>query len=230
MITLQEHLITWGGAVLPLVGALVLSLPLLRSRRERQALEKRISAVGVEQLRHLLLDDGMGGQSYYDRLLLTPRGISVLETTPRDGIIFGGERMDTWAQVLGKRTIRFANPLYTLEVQLSTLRHHLPKITLEGHVLFCGNCSFPKGQPPGVWILDDLLAAGEEGIQQAVQPVIKEAWESLQQLSRKLDPASESYLLPVEQSPSVLRWGGILLLVITAAGWLGWRLVLNGSL
>lgn len=214
---------------MPLFGALVLALPLWRKASERRELEKRIAAVGADQLRHVLLDDGMGGQSYYDRLLLTPRGLMVLVTTPRNGIIFGGERMDTWAQVLGKRTIRFANPLYTMEGQISTLRHHLPKISLEGHVLFCGDCSFPKGQPPGVWILDDLHAAGEEGAQQAVQPVIKEAWESLQQLSRKLDPASESYLLPVKQSPSFLRWGTILMFLVTAAGWLGWRLVLNGS-
>jgi hypothetical protein len=202
---------------------------MLKRSSERRKLEKRISAVGVEQLRHVLLDDGMGGQSYYERLLLTSRGIMVMVTIPRSGIIFGGERMDTWAQVVGKRTIRFPNPLYTLEGQLSTLRHHLPDITLEGHVLFCGECSFPKGQPSGVWLLDDLNAAGQGETHPAVQPVIKEAWATLQKLSRSLDPKSESYLLPIEESPAYLRWGVMLLLVASAAAWLGWRLDLAGT-
>lgn len=216
---------TWGGALLPLLGAVALARPLLRRARERRAMEKRIASAGVEQLRHVLLDDGMGGQSYYERLLLTPRGILVLVSTSRDGIIFGGERMDTWAQVLGKRTIRFANPLYALEGQLSTLRYHLPKIALEAYVLFCGNNSFPKGQPQGVWSVEDLAAAGQGGTQQAILPVIKEAWETLRQRARKLEPASEGYLLPVEQSPVKLRWGASLLLAATALAWLLWRLL-----
>lgn len=208
-----------------LLAALVLAWPLLRRMRERRAMEKRIAAVGVEQLRHVLLEDGMGGQSYFERLLLTPRGILTLIGNNRDGIIFGGEQMDTWAQVLGKRTIRFANPLYTLEGQLSTLRYHLSTITLEGYVLFCGASSFPKGKPEGVWSLDDLAAAGETGSQQAVQPVIKEAWESLLKLARKVDKASEGYLLPVEQPPDYLRLVASVLLLAGTAVWLIWRLV-----
>lgn len=218
-------MITWGVALLLLLAALVPTWPLLRRLRERRAMEKRIAAVGVEQLRHVLLDDGMGGQSYYERLLLTPSGILVLMDNPREGIIFGGEQMDTWAQVIGKRTIRFANPLYTLEAQLSSLRYHLPKISFEGHVLFCGASSFPKGQPPGVWSLEDLAAASVQGAQPSVQPVIKEAWKSLQKLTRKLDKASESYLLPVKRPPDYLRLGAIALLLVSSAGWLIWRLV-----
>lgn len=216
---------TWGGAVLLLIGALVIAWPIIGRLRERRAMERRIASVGVEQLRHVLLDDGMGGQSYYERLLLSPRGIMVLMANPRDGIIFGGERMDTWAQVLGKRTIRFANPLYPLEALLATLRYHFPKIALEGYVLFCGSSSFPKGQPKGVWSLDDLSEAGLGGVPQSIQPVIMEAWENLQQRVRKLDPAKEGYLLPVEQSPSYLRGGLSLLFIVAAGGWLLWRMM-----
>jgi hypothetical protein len=199
--------------------------PMLCRMRERRAMEKRIVSVGVEQMRHVLLEDGMGGQSYYERLLLSPNGILVLLTNPRDGIIFGGERMDTWAQVLGKRTIRFANPLYTLEELLSTLRYHQPKIALEGHVLFCGNSSFPKGRPQGVWSLDDLAEAGLDDVQQSIQPVLKDAWDNLRRRVRKLDPAKEGYLLPVEQSPAYLRAGVSLLFAVAAVGWLLWRLI-----
>ncbi len=222
---MQEQIITWGGALLLLLGALVIIWPVFRCARERREMEQRIAAVGVDQVRHVLLEDGMGGQSYYERLLLSPKGIMVLLVNSRDGIIFGGERMDTWAQVLGKRTIRFANPLYTLEALLATLRYHQPKIPLEGYVLFCGNSSFPKGRPPGVWSLDDLTAAGLGGVQESIQPVLKEAWDNLRKRARRLDPAKEGYLLPVEQSPAYLRGGVSALFAVAAVGWLLWRLI-----
>jgi hypothetical protein len=216
---------TWGISPALLLGAAVIAWPLLRCRTERRRLEKCIAAVGNDQLRNVLLEDGMGGQSFYEYLLLTPGGILSLVSNPRDGIIFGGERMDTWAQVLGKRTTRFANPFYGMEAQMTTLRHHLPKVVVEGIVLFMGNCSFPKGKPQGVWTRTDLAQAGENGGMQAVVPVLKEAWQLLEQRTRRIDPDSEGYLLPLEQRPSRLR--GLLALALAgiALAWPLWRLI-----
>lgn len=221
---MQDIVITWGISLALLLGALLLAWPLLQRYLERRRLEKRIATVGVAQLRNVLLDDGMGGQSFYERLLLTPHGILVLLSNPRDGIIFAGERMDSWAQVLGKRTIRFTNPLYGMEGLLSTLRYHLPKVVLEGYVLFMGNCSFPKGKPKAVWTQEDLAVAGSNEVQPAVVPVLKTAWEEIEQRARQIDPASEGYLLPLEQRPSRLRGVLALLLAGAALAWLLWRL------
>lgn len=222
---LQDILITWGISLALLLVAAALAWPLMRRRGERRRLEKGITAVGAAQLRNVLLEDGMGGQSFYERLLLTPHAILVLASNSRDGIIFGGERMDTWAQVLGKRTIRFANPLYGMEGQLATLRHHLPKVVLQGHVLFSGKCSFPKGKPDGVWTREDLAEAGSNEVKQAVVPVLKEAWQALEQRSRKIDPGSEGYLLPLEQGPSWTRGALALVLTLCALALPLWRLL-----
>ena len=222
---LQDLVITWGLSAALLVGAIALAWPLIRCRNERKRLEQNIASLGVAQLHNVLLDDGMGGQSFYERLLLTPHGIMVLVSNPRDGIIFAGARMDTWAQVLGKRTIRFANPLYGMEGLLSTLRYHLPKVVLQGYVLFKGECSFPKGKPEGVWTLEDLAAAASEEVQPAVVPVLKQAWETIEQQARKIDPAREGYLLPVQQRRGWLLGGVALLLAGSALGWPLWRLL-----
>lgn len=222
---MQDIVITWGIALTLAFGALVFAWPLLRRHIERRRMEKRIAAVGHAQLCNVLLDDGMGGQSFYERLLLTPNSILVFLTNPRDGIIFGGENMDTWAQVLGKRTIRFSNPLYGMEGQLATLRYHLPKVLLEGRVLFMGNCSFPKGKPEGVWTLEDLGEPESNEIQQAVAPVLKEAWTEIGQRARKIDPSREGYLLPVKEESSWLRGGLVLLLSGAALAWPLWRLL-----
>lgn len=220
---MDDIVITWGVAVLLVIPALVLAWPLLRRWKCRRKMERTIASSGVDQMCHVLLEDGMGGQTYFERLLLTPSEIRVLETNSRDGIIFAGERMDSWAQVVGKRTIRFSNPLYQLEESVGTLRYHLPKLNVRGNVLFIGECSFPKGRPDHILTPSELEAARDESVSQAVQPVIKQAWEKLQGLVRKVNPATEGYLLPVKEAPAYGRWLAIALVLGLATAWLLWR-------
>ncbi len=222
----SQLIITWGVPLVLMLGALLFVQPLLQRRLEKWRMEKRIASLGVGQLKNVLLDDGMGGQSFFERLLLAPEGILVLFSNYRDGIIFAGERMDTWAQVLGKRTIRFNNPLYDMEAQLATLRYHLPKVTVDGKALFMGDCSFPKGKPEGVWTLEDLGGAAESvASDQPVAPSYQQAWEEVVQRARDINPAKDSYLLPVYEGPSPLRGWMALMLVGAASVWVFWRLL-----
>jgi hypothetical protein len=187
-------------------------------------MERCIASTGVAQMRNVLLDDGMGGMAFFEWLLLTPRDIRILITSRREGIIFAGERMDSWAQVVGKRTIRFANPLHGLDALLTSLRYHLPKLAIEGHILFIGDCSFPKGRPDSVLTLQDLAGGETTSSEQAVQPVLEQAWEKLGSLAREVNPATEGYLLPIRENPPYVRWSAIALLLVASAGWLFWRL------
>lgn len=221
---MDEKLITWGVAGALWLVALILLWPVLRRWGARRRMERRIARHGVDRMRNVLLDDGMGGMAFFEWLLLTPREIRILITSQRNGIIFAGDRMDTWAQVIGKRTIRFANPLQGLEALMTGLRHHLPGLRVEGHILFTGDCSFPKGRPESVLTLEDLTLEPSELNEQAVQPVLEQAWQKLQSISRQVDPATESYLLPVRESPSYLRWALSVLFVAAGVGWLFWRL------
>lgn len=216
-------LITWGVAALFGVIALLLAWPMIRRWRNRRTMERTIAASGVGKLRNVLLDDGMGGQSFFEWLLLTPNSIRVLATSNRNGIIFAGQRLDTWAQVLGKRTIRFDNPLYSLEESLSTLRYQLPKLPIEGQILFVADCSFPKGRPDQVLMTNELADTQNGQSQQAVQPVVQQAWEKLQGMVRKVDPVSEGYLLPVRETPAYGRWLLIVLTLLAGSAWLLWR-------
>lgn len=220
---MEQMLITWGVVVLLAVTALLSAWPMLKRRLARRVMERTIASSGLARLRNVLLDDGMGGQSFYEWLLLTPDGIRVLATSKRNGIIFAGERLDTWAQVLGKRTIRFDNPLYSLEESLSTLRYQLPKLSVEGRILFVADCSFPKGRPEQVLTTNELGLTQNKQTGETVQPEVQQAWEKLQGMVRKVDPVSESYLLPVRESPAYGRWLLIALLLMAAGVWLLWR-------
>lgn len=217
-----QLLLTWLPAGLTLLAALWLAWPALRQRRRQRALERAIGATATAQLRHVLLDDGMGGQSFFDWLLLTPQGIRVLQISRRDGAIFAGERMDSWAQMQNRRTEHFSNPLHGLDAALATLRYHLPGLPVSGNILFIGQCSFPKGRPAAVLTLDELSGLDIAG--RAAAPDQTSAWSSLVEKARKVDPVSEGYLLPLGDETPKGRWLLILMLLLIAGGWLLWRL------
>jgi hypothetical protein len=210
--------------VLPPLVLLALALwllwPWLRCWYLRRDLEKRIAALGERHLRDVMLEDGMGGHSYFEWLLLTGEGICLLNTSQRDGNIFAGERMENWAQVVGSRSRQFVNPLFALEPLTATLRYHLPGTPLQAVVLFSGRCHFPKGRPEAVLTRDELPAKFEL---RNIPLTLQRAWEQLQDKVRPLDPHSEGHLLPYREGPGAWRvWLALVLLGISAL-WLLWR-------
>ncbi len=217
-------MITLAVATALILLALLLAVPLLRHSYLRRRMERCISSSGLEWMRNVMLEDGMGGLVFFEWLLMTPHNIRVLVTSYRTGIIFAGDRMDTWAQVVGKRTTHFSNPLYRMEGLLSCLRYHQPSVGTEGKILFMGDCTFPKGRPGSLLTLKDLQNESGGGIREAVLPVVEQAWKELKAKARKVDPVSEAYLLPVKENSSWVRWLIIVLLLVACGGWLYWRL------
>lgn len=215
---MSEPLITWGFASFLLLMALLLAwrpLGLLRLARRRQQL---ISAYGVARLDNVILDDGMGGQTVLEHILLTPQGLLVLLPRHCDGALFGGDKIDSWTQMAGGKSFHFANPLHQLQELLATLHYHLPGIPAEGRVLFSGNCRFPKGRPGRILLLDEL--AGQSGrIDQAVVPVLDEAWQMLQRQPRAGATVSHD-----ARHISIWRLWLAASLLLSCVGWLLWRL------
>lgn len=216
---MSASVITWGVALLLLLLALLLSwrpLQLLWQVRRRQRL---ISGYGVARLDNVVLDDGIGGHKVVEHILLTPQGLLVLLPRDCDGALFGGEKINSWTQMVGGKSFHFANPLHQLDDLLVTLRYHLPGIPMEGWVLFSGMCGFPKGRPGRILLLDELAGQGGR-VDQAVVPVLDEAWQKLQRQPRAESRNDESAVVV-----STPRLWLAALLVLGATGWLGWRLL-----
>lgn len=218
---MQTYLLTWLPPLCLIVLALWLVWPWWRCRMQVRRLERRIAALGDQHLRDVILDDGMGGQSYFEWLLLTGNGICLLNTNQSSGNIFAGDKLENWAQVQGARSYHFVNPLYALEPLTATLRYHLPGIPLQPVVLFTGDCNFPKGRPSSVLITDEL----PEHFSLCNIPLsLQRAWAQLTDKARKLDPRVEEHLLPLRTSPSPWRVYLSLGLLLAALLWLGWHL------
>lgn len=223
-----ELSLTWGVALILLLTALLLLRPLLRRRAARRRIERRIGWLGGRQLRNVLIDDGMDGKIYIERLLLTTDGLHVLVQNWRNGNIFGAERIDVWAQVVGKRTRRFPNPLYAVSEVVASLRSHVPLVPVLGSVLFAGDCTFPKGKPENVLILDDLpdRALAQED-QVLVSATAEAAWEKLGAMA---EPVTNPVLIGDQGEPQAGRIAAAVVVVLAAAAWVAWRLLAPGGL
>lgn len=221
----DDAILTWGIAVVLLLVALLLLRPALRHRKQRRREERLINGLGVDQIRDVIIDDGMDGTVVLERLLLTPEGLLVLMTLRREGNLFGGERIDTWVQVKGKRTLRFPNPFYTLETLLAAVRYHAPGIKVQSRVLFLGDCRFPKGQPEGAWLLSDVPEQQGKQVSAAVLPVMQQKWDALKAHAARINPKTQAHLLPSEEGCCSARVILALLLMVGVGAWLAWRLL-----
>jgi len=218
-----EPALTWGIGLILLLAALLLVQPVWRRRAARRRIEKRIGWMGAQQLRNVLIDDGMEGKVFVERLLLTTDGTRVLVQNWRNGNIFGGDNIDVWAQVVGTRTRRFPNPLYAVSDVVASLRSHVPGVVVTGAVLFAGGCDFPKGKPENVLTLDDLPSAAPDSDDEVlVSATAAAAWAKL---SAMAEPVTNPALLGDEgERHGGGRVGAAAASLVAALAWVAWRL------
>jgi len=140
--------------VLILVSIVVLlALGLLAWRRRRdpwQRFSKIMRGIAWESDRNLMIPDGMGGRIQLDYLLLTGKGILVLDMRNAPGVVFGGDRMDEWAVLgpTGRHGIK--NPQESLFDRLAAVRALVEGVPVSGYVIFNDSSEFTKGTPSHV--------------------------------------------------------------------------------
>jgi hypothetical protein len=128
----------------------------IQQRRARRAIDNVISSVAFEELRNVLLPTGTGDQIHVNYLLLTQRGLLVVDLFDVPGVIFAGEKMEQWSVFGPKRHFTFTNPLPMLYDRMAAVRHLAGEVPVEGRVVFSMRGEFPKGRPDVVLRLDAL--------------------------------------------------------------------------
>jgi hypothetical protein len=128
----------------------------IQQRRARRAIDNVISSVAFEELRNVLLPTGTGEQIHVNYLLLTQRGLLVIELFDVPGVIFAGEKMQQWSVFGPKRHFTFSNPLPMLYDRMAAVRNLAGQVPVEGRIVFSMLGEFPKGRPDVVLRLDTL--------------------------------------------------------------------------
>ncbi|MEP6884062.1 MAG: nuclease-related domain-containing protein [Gammaproteobacteria bacterium] len=125
-------------------------------RARRRALLTRLGRVAFEAVHQILVPDGMGGFIHIDHLLLTPRGVLVLDTRRVAGLIFGGDQMSDWTVMGRGRRYTFDNPQPALYDRIAAVKALTGEVPVEGRLLFSNVGKFTKGKPKWVLMLDGI--------------------------------------------------------------------------
>src|SRR5689334_25247801 len=90
-------------------------------RREARRVAK-VTAGSADYLRNVLVPDGNGGDFHLDFLLLTSRGVVVIDMRDIPGNVFGGDQMTDWTVMDGPRRATFVNPQSGLYDRIASVK------------------------------------------------------------------------------------------------------------
>ncbi|MGE0113637.1 MAG: nuclease-related domain-containing protein [Steroidobacteraceae bacterium] len=126
------------------------------SRRAERRNQDRIESIAYEVLRNVLIPNGNGGQLHLNYLLLTERGLLIIDLFDIPGAIFGGDQMFQWTAIGRKLRFTFANPQPILYDRIAAVKLLAGEVPVEGRLVFTQRSEFPKGKPKYVVRIDQL--------------------------------------------------------------------------
>lgn len=176
--TPEKWMVFITAIAVTIISLLHMAGPSLRDFFEDWRISRSLARMGKEVLKKVVLPDGIEGQVTIDYLVLNNNGITVVRVKRYPGVIFGGEKMDQWAQVIDNGSHRFPNPLSELRNQIDVVRSLIPGVPVSGMLLFGRDSRFPKGKPDGVYLMSELKQQ-HRGVQDEVPEQLQEGWESL---------------------------------------------------
>ena len=155
-IPIDPQWIGLGAAILLLAALAFFGLRAYQRRARRKSLLARLERVASAAAHQMLVPDGMGGFIHIDHLLLTPRGVLVLDTRRVAGLIFGGDQMSDWAVMGRGHRYTFDNPQPALYDRIAAVKAIVGDVPVEGRLLFSNVGKFTKGIPKWVVMLDGI--------------------------------------------------------------------------
>ena len=145
---------------LPLLAVSVLLLAWFVWRRffaGGSQLEKALADISYERIEQLVIPNADEGEIQIDQLLLTSKGLLILEFKEVTGTVFGSDKMSDWTVIAEDRRYTFPNPLPSLYDRIAAVRQIIREVPVEGRVLFPDGAEFTKGTPSLVSDLDQLV-------------------------------------------------------------------------
>jgi hypothetical protein len=155
-IDIEPQWIGLGAAVLLLLALGFFGVRAYQRRARRKSLLARLERVALAAAHQVLVPDGMGGFIHIDHILLTPRGILVLDTRRVAGLIFGGDQMSDWTVMGRGHRYTFDNPQPALYDRIAAVKAVVGDAPVEGRLLFSNVGKFTKGIPKWVVMLDGI--------------------------------------------------------------------------
>jgi len=141
-----------GLAALMALGACVM---LLR-RKRALTVTRLLDIVAIDRLQDVVIPNGLDGDIQLEYVLLTVKGIVVIDVKSFAGVVFAGDQIDEWTVAGKQRRFKFRNPLRALRDRVAAVSLVVPGAPVSGHVLFAA-AQFGKDRPAEVLLPDELL-------------------------------------------------------------------------
>lgn len=153
-------------------------------RRMRQMRTFAVTSCGFEHMSDVLVPDGQGSALHVDFLLLTARGIIVIDLRDIAGNIFGGDQMSAWTVMHRAQRYTFDNPQTGLYDRIAAVRALAQGLPVDGRIVFTGRGRFPKGLPRHTLMLDSLPSEFPVADRETMRTVLERwmpAWTAIRQ-------------------------------------------------
>ncbi len=167
-------------------AALLLLWILIRVRRARSRLtsERVFRRIAHERLKDFVIPAVDGGEIFVENLLLTAKGLLVVDIKAVVGSVFGGDKMQDWTVISSNGRYTFSNPQPALQERVLAVRLIARDVPVSGRVLFLEEASFTRGTPAMACTLQDLLADYEEKDADAAEAKVnafRQQWDALRE-------------------------------------------------
>ncbi len=188
----MEAIINNAHAWVPVASlaiAIILALAvwqyLKRTAHARQ-LRRVLRHIASERQSELVIPDGMDGHIQIPHILLTARGILVMDLKEVTGSVFAGEKLEEWTAMHGNERFRFANPLAALRARTSAVRALVRDVPVYGRVVFLGDAEFVRGRPEQAVTLAELESEFADTSRQGTASIsaFHASWEQIQLISQ----------------------------------------------
>ena len=156
----QAQLVLIAVGVVALVLLVVFGSRAWVIRRRDARRVARVTAGSADYLRNVLVPDGNGGDYHLDFVLLTSRGVVIIDMRDFVGIVFGGDQMTSWTLMSGPSRTTFVNPQAGLYDRIASVKAIAQdaETPVEGRIVFTKRAKFPKGLPRFTVMLESVAA------------------------------------------------------------------------
>lgn len=149
----------WFIFIAILFGIFKAFLPMLKGKFGEFAVKVHVKLY-LKDLQYILLNDltlpdGQGTTTQIDHILLSSKGIFVIETKNYKGWIFGGEHQKMWTQKIYKKSYKFQNPIHQNYKHMKVLESALSDIVssefMHSVIVFMPDAEFKTVMPSNVY-------------------------------------------------------------------------------
>jgi hypothetical protein len=140
------------------IVALLATLLIYRRRIGGDRLQRVLDEIAYDRIDGILIPNGDDGEIQIDHLLLTARGLLIIDIKDVAGTVFGSDKMEKWTVISNKNRFTFSNPQPALYDRIAAVRHIVRQVPVEGRVIFLDEAEFTKGVPDLVGGIDQLQA------------------------------------------------------------------------